>query len=212
MTFETINPATGELMEVFEEWPAEKTNGVIAEVDGAWWKWRETSFARREELMKKAAALLRENLVVFVDRVSAGQSHTLDLAIHLNGQWGKLPEGKPVTLPGKEGYQHLRDVSARSSADSVTLDLGIVLAGGEPTEVITATGVGRSTEDRIPLAIFRRRARQTTYAWAASLDGSPVKLAVTSETAGAVSVRVEASGASWLLAIDTDHPAVRVTH
>ncbi len=61
MAFESINPATGEVLEVFEEWPMEKTHGVIAEVHKAWQKWRQTSFARREELMKGAAATLRLN-------------------------------------------------------------------------------------------------------------------------------------------------------
>jgi succinate-semialdehyde dehydrogenase/glutarate-semialdehyde dehydrogenase len=61
MAFESINPTTGEVMEVFEEWPAEKTRGVIVEVHKAWLAWRETSFARRTELMQKAAAGLRQN-------------------------------------------------------------------------------------------------------------------------------------------------------
>jgi succinate-semialdehyde dehydrogenase/glutarate-semialdehyde dehydrogenase len=61
MAFESINPATGEVLEVFEEWPVEKTQSVIGEVHGAWLQWRQTSFARREELMKRAAATLRQN-------------------------------------------------------------------------------------------------------------------------------------------------------
>src|SRR6266545_5116172 len=61
MVFESINPATGEVMEVLEEWPIEKTHGVIEEVHEAWLKWRQTPFARREDLMKKAAAALRRH-------------------------------------------------------------------------------------------------------------------------------------------------------
>lgn len=61
MTFESINPATGEILESFEEWPAEKTQGVIEEVHVAWQKWRQTIFTRREELMEKCAAALRLN-------------------------------------------------------------------------------------------------------------------------------------------------------
>lgn len=61
MSIESINPATGDVLEVFEEWPAEKTQRVVAEVHGAWLKWRQTTFARREELMKKVAAVLRES-------------------------------------------------------------------------------------------------------------------------------------------------------
>lgn len=61
MAFESINPATGEVLEVIEEWPAEKTQAVVAEVHGAWQKWRHTPFSKREELMKGAAATLRLN-------------------------------------------------------------------------------------------------------------------------------------------------------
>ena len=51
----------GKLSETFEEWPAEKTHQVVGEVHEAWLKWRHTSFSRREELMKKAATVMREN-------------------------------------------------------------------------------------------------------------------------------------------------------
>ncbi|WP_027714612.1 NAD-dependent succinate-semialdehyde dehydrogenase [Desulfuromonas sp. TF] len=61
MALESINPATGELIEAFEEWSQEKTRGVIEEVDEAWLSWRRTSFARRAELMHEAAAVLRRN-------------------------------------------------------------------------------------------------------------------------------------------------------
>jgi succinate-semialdehyde dehydrogenase/glutarate-semialdehyde dehydrogenase len=61
MALESINPATGELIEVFEEWSQVKTRGVIEEVDEAWLSWRRTSFARRAELMRGAAAVLRRN-------------------------------------------------------------------------------------------------------------------------------------------------------
>lgn len=59
MALESINPATGELLEVFDEWSPARTRGVIEEVDVAWRAWRQTSFARRSELMHKAAAVLR---------------------------------------------------------------------------------------------------------------------------------------------------------
>lgn len=61
MALESINPATGELIEVFEEWSLEKTMGVIGKVDEAWQPWRRTSFAHRAELMREAAAVLRRN-------------------------------------------------------------------------------------------------------------------------------------------------------
>jgi len=61
MALESINPATGELLEVFDEWSAARTRGVVEEVNEAWLSWRKTSFARRRELMHAAAAELRRN-------------------------------------------------------------------------------------------------------------------------------------------------------
>ncbi len=61
MALESINPATDELMETFDEWSAEQTAEVIDEVDAAFQQWRLTSFEKRRELMNRAAGVLREN-------------------------------------------------------------------------------------------------------------------------------------------------------
>jgi hypothetical protein len=162
----------------------------------------------------RTAVLLNQNLLVFVDRVTSDRPHTLDIAVHAIGSWNQLLLGKPVTLPGHDGYQHLADVSARA-ADPVTTLLvdtplghkaAITLAGTEPTEVITATGVGASTEDRVPMAIFRRHARSTTFVWAVSLDGTPAALKAETDAAGRTKVRA----GSWTIAVDTEHPSVSV--
>ena len=163
----------------------------------------------------RTAMLLNENLVVFVDQVQADKRHTLDLACHFTGRWAKPASGEKPTLPAKEGYQHLQDVSAMRSTDGATLMLdgeadshaAIVLAGNEPTQIITATGIGKSTEDRVPVAIFRRTALQATYVWAASLDGAPVKLVVTQEGPGAVGVGVNGR---WKLHVNREKATVRV--
>ncbi len=60
MALEVINPATGECLETFEEWSAERTAEVIEEVHQAWLSWRRTTFAQRAERMRRAAAVLRE--------------------------------------------------------------------------------------------------------------------------------------------------------
>ena len=39
------------------------------------------------------------------------------------------------------------------------------LAGGEPTTLITGTGVGRHTEDRVPLVVARREGKAAAYIW-----------------------------------------------
>ncbi len=160
----------------------------------------------------RTAALLSARLAVFVDQVTADRPHTFDLATHLAGRWKNTPAGEKASLPGKEGYQHLRDATVRRG-EGITLesDAGaIILAANEPTEVITATGVGRSTEDRVPVCLFRRKGQRATFLWAVSLDGSPVQLGWTASEGGGT-VRVDARGAEWDLAVDTRNATVRVT-
>ena len=157
----------------------------------------------------RTAIMLNQNLVVFVDRITADKPHTFDLATHHVGGWLNLPEGKATALPAAAGYQHLKDATVRSAAAGITLGLdagtSIVLAANEPTEVITATGVGKSTEDRVPLAIFRRTAQQADYIWAVSLDGKPVKLEVNGP-----SVRAATPDRTWNVTVDTARPSVQV--
>ena len=61
MSFSSINPATGELLEVYDEWSEPKTREVIDQTQHAWLSWRLTSFARRAECMNRAAVTLRRN-------------------------------------------------------------------------------------------------------------------------------------------------------
>lgn len=151
--------------------------------------------------------MLNQNLIVFVDQVQAEKPHTFDLAIHVNGKWRTPVSGAPPVFPSKDGYQHLRDVAARKTVDGISLavDAAIVrLAGPDPTEVITATGVGKSTEDRVPMAIFRRVAQKTTYVWTISND--PVDLAFQEDSGGIVSVAVN----TWRVTVDPAKRSVDV--
>jgi hypothetical protein len=59
-----------------------------------------------------------------------------------------------------------------------------------PTQLITGAGVGESTNDRVPAAIFRRTAANTTYIWAISLSDHAPKLATLPSAPGSVTVSV----------------------
>ncbi len=71
MSFSSINPATGELLEVFEEWSESKTREVIDQVHQAWLSWRATPFAQRTRLMKSVASVLRSNRDDFARMMAA---------------------------------------------------------------------------------------------------------------------------------------------
>jgi oligo-alginate lyase len=154
----------------------------------------------------RTAILLNESLILFVDRVTAGEPHTFDLATHIAGAWQNLPPGDHMSPP----YEYLRDSLTRKTREGITLatDSGaaITLAGTEPTEIITATGVGKSTEDRIPMAIFRRTAQQADYIWAISLTGKPVDLSVRKSSPGELTVSIDKA----TVMVSTSSPSVRI--
>jgi hypothetical protein len=165
----------------------------------------------------RTAALVQRDLVVFVDQVQADKPRTLDLVCHHYGTWENLPMGQPFTPAKSPGYKCLKSGTTRTADAGITLTARldgertsrIVLAGNAPTEVITGTGVGSTTEHRVPLAVFRRVAKETVYAWAVSLKESPV--ALTAETKGGVSaVLVKVPAGSWRLATDIQAGTVKI--
>ena len=59
MTIESINPATGEVLERFEETSRPELERILAAADAAFLEWRTVPFATRAEKMRKAARALR---------------------------------------------------------------------------------------------------------------------------------------------------------
>ncbi len=171
----------------------------------------------------RTAIMLNENLIVFVDQVSADKPHTFDLATHCNGEWLQPPPGAAIALPTKNGYQHLKTATLCRTDGTLTQTFvqttnwrsSITLAGGEPTEVITATGVGDSVTDRIPMTIFRRKATQSTFVWALALDGAPLNLQaapqVNPHLDPSVTVRADSATSSWQIAVNTATATVHIT-
>jgi hypothetical protein len=178
----------------------------------------------------RTAALLNSNLVVLVDQVQAAKTRTFDLVYHQVGAWADLPAGKPWTPPPVAGYKHFTDATVRASADAgltfttraaANWQPAITLAGGEPGEIITGYGILKTTEDRVPLLVQRRRTQGTAFVWALSLDGTPVALRVKAvkDAAGqplalatAAHVAVESAGRTWALLVNPSQQTVVATH
>lgn len=164
----------------------------------------------------RTVAMADTGLVVFVDHVTADQPRTLDLVCHVTGAWKDLPAGTAFACPSAPGYSEVRDATTRSGdtglaltvAGGGTCDVRLLLAAGVPTETITGTGVGKSTADRVPLAVFRRIARATTFVWAVALDGAPVRLDAKTDPQGVTTVAV-AGPRAWRIVADPARGAVK---
>jgi len=63
MTFDSINPATGERIASYPVHTPEQVDAIVREAQAAFEQWRGTTFAERAKLMKRLAAVLRERQV-----------------------------------------------------------------------------------------------------------------------------------------------------
>lgn len=63
MTIVSINPATGDPIQTYDEMTAADVAGAITDAHQAWLRWRAVSFAERATLMRAAAARLRQRKV-----------------------------------------------------------------------------------------------------------------------------------------------------
>jgi succinate-semialdehyde dehydrogenase / glutarate-semialdehyde dehydrogenase len=70
MTFKTINPATEEIIEIYEELNSEVINEKLKLSQKAFLDWRNTSFSDRSELMIKVSDILRDNKISYAELMS----------------------------------------------------------------------------------------------------------------------------------------------
>lgn len=167
----------------------------------------------------RTAALVGRDLLIVVDQIEADTNHVFDLVYHNRGQL--TAQGTPFKPDGQAGYSYLRDTASQVSSSQVQLRFDLrqgkpvwwTLAGGESTTLITGTGVGKHTEDRVPLVIARREGKATTYAWCIYLgptaDGVQIQAEDLKSSEGAVrsrpsatAVTVKTPDAKWLLVVN----------
>ena len=60
MPIQSVNPATGEVAAIFDEFNPDWTRTVVDSAARAWEGWRKTGFAERSACLKRAATLLRD--------------------------------------------------------------------------------------------------------------------------------------------------------
>lgn len=61
MAIQTINPATNEIIESFDEMNDKAVDSAVEQASKAFDSWRKTSYQQRAEVLHKVAELMREN-------------------------------------------------------------------------------------------------------------------------------------------------------
>ena len=139
----------------------------------------------------RAVALLSEEVIVVLDSVRCEEEHLLDVAFHLQGSWEHLPGGTKWQPPAKRGYSYLNQATIRPIGRSITLQVrrdqnrtfAMTAACDAPAEVVTALGVGKHSEDRVPMILLRRKGNSIRAVWALHLKGKQLEAEILPSTA-----------------------------
>lgn len=149
-----------------------------------------------EKVKLSRTLLFKEDLVLFIDRLSGARSHTFDWIYHNRGDIRTTFARKPMKVsPGEaHGYDWIEDArlgeprgdwQVNWRAGEAGVRLTMLGSNKVPTEVITGMGLdntetslGAPGDAPTPLVIARRRDRRTTFRAALQVYG---KRAVTEE-------------------------------
>ena len=125
MTYQSINPFTEQVVESFQEHTDEEISRILASADRTYREdWRDRSFESRAAILKRAAALLREQ------RADYARTATLEVGKLLNEALGEVEDSATI-------LEYYADNAAR------------ILA---PTEVVVKQG--RASVQSVPLGII----------------------------------------------------------
>ena len=121
-----INPATNELIKEYTEHTSKEISGIIDSVQEEFIEWRGTSFDHRSKLMKKAAAVLRDN------KEEYARTMTLEM--------GKIiVESRAEIEKCAWVCEYYADNAARFLADEIIeTDAGKSLAAFQPLGIVLA--------------------------------------------------------------------------
>jgi succinate-semialdehyde dehydrogenase/glutarate-semialdehyde dehydrogenase len=67
MTIQSINPATGEKLQVYSEMPSTAVDDIVVKAHEAFLSWRRLSFEQRAQCLQRAARILRDNATTWAE-------------------------------------------------------------------------------------------------------------------------------------------------
>jgi succinate-semialdehyde dehydrogenase / glutarate-semialdehyde dehydrogenase len=129
MSYATINPYTNEVVQQFQDATDAEVEQAVAQADATFPSWKKTPFPQRAEIMRKAAALLRQDkrayaniLTLEMGKLTAEAEAEVELSAQIFEYYAAHAEAllKPETLPVAD--------PAEGQAIVVHEPLGVLLA------------------------------------------------------------------------------------
>jgi oligo-alginate lyase len=132
----------------------------------------------------RAVILVDKDTVIFVDRVDCDKPRTLDIAYHNYGTFSGLSPGEKWEPPGSNGYGLLENTEIRDMKEGEPVKISegperttaVSLLLNEPTKLITGLGMAMGAKEKVPVMLFRRKAKNTVFIWGISLKGEGLLL------------------------------------
>ena len=126
MAIESVNPATGEVIKVYEEMTPQQAAAAVAAAHAAWKSWRRTCFADRAKPMKAAAAILRKRKDEFARLMAVEMGKPLKQGV---SEAEKCAWACDYFADNAEPYLANEVIKSDASRSYVAFDpLGVVLA------------------------------------------------------------------------------------
>ncbi len=126
MAIQTINPATGEQLESYEEMAPAAVRDIITKTHEAFLEWRGTSFAERALPMRRAAGVLRDNAQDYARLMAQEMGKSVKDGI---AEIEKCALACEFYAVNAEGFLARQEIDAQASKSFVTFNpLGVVLA------------------------------------------------------------------------------------
>jgi len=126
MSIESVNPATGATLKIYDEMTPEQTAAAVEQAHAAWKSWRTTSFADRARPMKKAAEILRARKEEFARLMALEMGKPLKQGI---AEAEKCALGCDYYADHAEAHLALEMVKTEASKSYIAFEpLGVVLA------------------------------------------------------------------------------------
>ncbi|TRX60161.1 alginate lyase family protein [Fulvivirga sp. M361] len=156
----------------------------------------------------RAVMVIDENTLLLFDQIKTTGKDTIDLALHMEGEWNDRPVGEPLDFDAN-GYKYLKEPRItkakkefRLSTTTGSVPVYMATSLARYSSCITADGVDANGV-KVPAVIFRNTGNFQAAAHLIALDGRQPQIRLKQiDNAGVYRVEIEKNGESIQIGVN----------